>query len=166
MEISATIASPRELAQSVCTILQSNGYQALLAGGCVRDVLLKRVPAEDTAGSVREALSSGDKSCAAIAGRRAAEHYKGVILAESIQDNAENFTRFALLVPVQSDAVLDAANSAPASSTAVSGLMAELQARRGDGPSANAKTLKLSLALKLAHKPGALLAALPPLLLK
>ena len=31
----------------------------------------KRVPAEDTAGSVREALSRGDKSCAAIAGRRA-----------------------------------------------------------------------------------------------
>src|SRR5271169_883966 len=29
----------------------------------------KRVPAEDTAGSVRQALSSGDKSCAAIAGR-------------------------------------------------------------------------------------------------
>ena len=28
----------------------------------------KRVPAEDTAGSVREALSRGDKSCAAIAG--------------------------------------------------------------------------------------------------
>jgi len=43
----------------------------------------KRVPAEDTAGSVREALSRGDKSCAAIAGRRAAEHYHGVILAES-----------------------------------------------------------------------------------
>src|SRR5881227_243270 len=59
----------------------------------------KRVPAEDTAGSVREALSRGDKSSAAIAGRRAAEHYHGVILAESIQDNAENFTRFVLLLP-------------------------------------------------------------------
>src|SRR5712664_3826934 len=59
----------------------------------------KRVPAEDTAGSVREALSRRDKSCAAIAGRRAAEHYRGVILAESIQDNSENFTRFVLLLP-------------------------------------------------------------------
>ncbi len=123
---------------------------------------LKRVPAEDTAGSVRDVLASGDRSAAGIAGRQAATRYGGVILSESIQDNAENFTRFALLVPVQSDAVLDAANSAPASSTAVSGLMAELQARRGDVPSANAKTLKLSLALKLAHKPGALLAALEP----
>src|SRR5207237_10548385 len=40
----------------------------------------KRVPAEDTAGSVREMISSGDKSRAAIAGRRAAEHYTGVIV--------------------------------------------------------------------------------------
>jgi len=38
---------------------------------------LKRIPAEDTAGSVREVLARGDKSSAAIAGRRAAEHYKG-----------------------------------------------------------------------------------------
>src|SRR6266702_5655326 len=51
---------------------------------------LKRVPAEDTAGSVREALSRGDKSCAAIAGRRAAEHYRGVILAASIQRSEEH----------------------------------------------------------------------------
>ena len=44
METSTTIASPRELAQSVCATLRSHGYQALLAGGCVRDVLLKRAP--------------------------------------------------------------------------------------------------------------------------
>src|SRR5580700_1201082 len=62
---------------------------------------VKRVPAEDTAGSVREALASGDKSSAAIAGRRAAEHYAGVILASDIQDNPENFTRFFLLIPAQ-----------------------------------------------------------------
>src|SRR5437667_10964703 len=59
----------------------------------------KRVPAEDTAGSVREALSRGDKSCAANVGRRAAEHYHGVILAERIQDNAETFKPFVLLLP-------------------------------------------------------------------
>jgi prephenate dehydratase len=93
----------------------------------------KRVPAEDTAGSVREALSRGDKSCAAIAGRRAAEHYKGVILAESIQDNAENFTRFVLLVP-------------------------EKEAHAWLSPAAR----KVSLAMRLAHRPGALLASLEP----
>ena len=93
----------------------------------------KRVPAEDTAGSVREALSSGDKSRAAIAGRRAAEHYHGVILAERIQDNAENFTRFVLLVP-------------------------ETEAAARLSPEAR----KVSLAMRLAHRPGALLASLEP----
>ena len=93
---------------------------------------LKRVPAEDTAGSVREALARGDKSSAAIAGRRAAEHYAGVILASDIQDNPENFTRFVLLRP--------AAEAAP--------------------PSPNAR--KVSIAMRLAHRPGALLAALEP----
>src|SRR5713226_10000502 len=93
----------------------------------------KRVPAEDTAGSVREMLSRGDKSCAAIAGRRAAEHYHGVILAEEIQDNAENFTRFVLLVPEEE---------------AAAWLSAEAR--------------KTSLAMRLAHRPGALLASLAP----
>ena len=46
METSTTIACARELAQSVCATLRSNGYQALLAGGCVRDVLLKRAPVD------------------------------------------------------------------------------------------------------------------------
>jgi prephenate dehydratase len=94
---------------------------------------LKRVPAEDTAGSVREALARGDKSSAAIAGRRAAEHYQGVILAEDIQDNAENFTRFALLVP-------------------------EKEAAAWLSPEAR----KMSLAMRLAHRPGALLSSLEP----
>jgi len=93
----------------------------------------KRVPAEDTAGSVREALSRGDKSSAAIAGRRAAEYYHGVILAESIQDNAENFTRFVLLLP-------------------------EKESATWISPQAQ----KVSLAMRLAHRPGALLASLEP----
>ena len=94
---------------------------------------LKRVPAEDTAGSVRQALANGDRTAAGIAGRRAAEHYGGVILKESIQDNSENFTRFVLLVPS-----VQASSFSPA------------EAR------------KVSIALRLAHKPGALLAALEP----
>src|SRR5262252_1096588 len=54
---------------------------------------IKRVPAEDTAGSVRDAVARGDKTAAGIAGRRAALRYGGVILAEAIEDNKENFTR-------------------------------------------------------------------------
>lgn len=120
---------------------------------------LKRVPAEDTAGSVREALARGDQTCAAIAGRRAAEHYGGVILAADIQDNAENFTRFVLLAPTQGEA--DERDSARAASPGVTDLMAELHMipteRLGPSP-----ILKMCLALRLAHRPGALLAALEP----
>ncbi len=94
---------------------------------------LKRVPTEDTAGSVREVLSRGDKSFAGIAARRAASIYGGVILAENIHDNPENFTRFVLLVP-------------------------SAQARQFASPEAN----KMSIALRLADRPGTLLAALEP----
>ena len=58
---------------------------------------LKRIAAEDTAGSVRDVLQAGDRTRAAIAGRRAAEIYGGVILRENLQDNSENYTRFILL---------------------------------------------------------------------
>jgi prephenate dehydratase len=100
---------------------------------------LKRVPAEDTAGSVRDVLASGDKSAAGIAGRPAAIRYGGVILAESIQDNAENFTRFFLLVPKDS----------PGQNPLLS-------------PPMDSKIVKVSVAMRLAHQPGALLAALQP----
>ncbi|HSC44242.1 MAG TPA: CCA tRNA nucleotidyltransferase [Candidatus Acidoferrum sp.] len=38
--------TPRELANAICETLQRAGYQALLAGGCVRDLLLQREPAD------------------------------------------------------------------------------------------------------------------------
>jgi poly(A) polymerase len=36
----------REMANSICDTLQRNGYQALLVGGCARDLLLGREPAD------------------------------------------------------------------------------------------------------------------------
>ena len=38
--------TPRELANSICDALRQNGYQALLVGGCVRDLLLGREAAD------------------------------------------------------------------------------------------------------------------------
>jgi prephenate dehydratase len=97
---------------------------------------VKRVPAEDTAGSVREMMDRGDKTCAAIAGRRAAGQYGAVILREGIQDDPENFTRFVLLLPPE-------------------------QAQRFRFR-ARQEVKKMSLAMRLAHRPGALLASLEP----
>jgi prephenate dehydratase len=90
---------------------------------------IRRVAADDTAGSVAAVLRRGDATCAAVAGRRAAEIYGGQILREGLEDHRENYTRFVLLSPEPSD-----------------------------GEEAD----KLSLVLKLAHRPGALHHALEP----
>jgi poly(A) polymerase len=37
---------PRELANSICNTLENAGFQAFLVGGCVRDILLERDPAD------------------------------------------------------------------------------------------------------------------------
>ncbi len=58
---------------------------------------LKRVAGNDTAGSVRRAVESGDPTRAGIGSRRSAELYGGKIVREHIEDRAENFTRFVLL---------------------------------------------------------------------
>jgi prephenate dehydratase len=58
---------------------------------------LKPVAADDTAGSVAEVIRLNDPKRAAIAGQRAAELYGACILRKSIQDQADNYTRFILL---------------------------------------------------------------------
>jgi len=58
---------------------------------------LKSVVADDTAGSVAEVIRLGDPKLAAIAGQRAADLYGGSIICKSIQDHADNYTRFLLL---------------------------------------------------------------------
>jgi poly(A) polymerase len=40
------VMTPRELANSICETLLRAGHQALLVGGCVRDILLEREPAD------------------------------------------------------------------------------------------------------------------------
>jgi prephenate dehydratase len=122
----AKMADVRSVASHPMALAQCEQFFQKHAG-------VKRVPAEDTAGSVREMMGLGDKSCAAIAGLRAAKHYEAVVLEENIQDNAENFTRFVLLLPPE-------------------------KARRYRSPDAR----KMSLAMRLAHQPGALLASLRP----
>jgi prephenate dehydratase len=93
---------------------------------------LKRIVAEDTAGSVREVMRAADATRAAIASKRAAELYCAVILQEHLEDDRENYTRFFLLAP----------STVPPQEFPVAD--------------------KISLVFQLAHKPGALHHALEP----
>lgn len=82
---------------------------------------LRRIATEDTAGSVRSVTAAGDHGRAAIASRRAARTYDGVILQEHLEDNRENYTRFLLLAP---------ANGSPADANKLS-LVFELDHKPG-----------------------------------
>ncbi len=90
---------------------------------------LNRVATDDTAGSVRRVVEGGDRTKAAIAGKRAANIYGGTLLREHLEDHSENYTRFALLAP---------------------------------NPDASDRGNKISLMVRLAHRPGALHEALRP----
>ena len=67
---------------------------------------IKRVVADDTAGSVAQVIRRGDPTRAAIAGRRAAELYGGVILLEHLEDNPENYTCFVLVATKYGEGVI------------------------------------------------------------
>jgi prephenate dehydratase len=63
----------------------------------IRKLRIKPIVAGDTAGSARDIAQRGDRTCAAIASRLAAQIYGLDILAEDIEDEAHNTTRFVVL---------------------------------------------------------------------
>jgi prephenate dehydratase len=63
----------------------------------IRRLGLKRIVAADTAGSAREVAERNDRTRSAIASRLAAEIYGLDILAEDVEDEASNTTRFIVL---------------------------------------------------------------------
>ncbi len=63
----------------------------------IRQLGVRPIVAGDTAGSARDVSQRGDRSVAAIASRLAAEIYGLDILAEDIEDEAHNTTRFVVL---------------------------------------------------------------------
>ena len=91
-------------------------------------------PAYDTAGSVKMIVERGNRDEAAIAGPRAAKVYGAQVIAEGIEDNAKNFTRFLLLArPDRADSIKRPSASEPR---------------------------KTSIVFRLANRPGMLVRAL------
>jgi prephenate dehydratase len=63
----------------------------------IRKLGVKPIVAADTAGSARDIAERGDRTVAAIASRLAAEIYGLDILAEDVEDESHNTTRFVVL---------------------------------------------------------------------
>jgi prephenate dehydratase len=63
----------------------------------IRKLGLKAVVAGDTAGSAKEVAEAGDPTRASLAPRLAAEIYGLKVLAEDVEDEAHNTTRFIIL---------------------------------------------------------------------
>jgi prephenate dehydratase len=84
------------------------------------------IAAFNTAGAVQEVLARAEGDAAAIASRRAAARYGGVVLRDGVEDHAQNFTRFLVIAPRSARADVD-----------------------GD-------TRKTSLVITLEHRPGTL----------
>ncbi len=63
----------------------------------IRKLGLKTVAGADTAGSARQIAELGDQSLAALAPKMAAEAYDLDILAENVEDETHNMTRFIIL---------------------------------------------------------------------
>ena len=58
---------------------------------------IEPVPFYDTAGSVKHVMENRLRDTAGIAGRQAAQAYKGKILVTGVEDDKQNFTRFFLV---------------------------------------------------------------------
>jgi prephenate dehydratase len=95
---------------------------------------IEAMPVHDTAGGLRMVMDRRRTDEAAIASAAAAEIYGGRVLLESIEDNAQNFTRFFLMTPADRAA----------------GLVIRETARRW----------KTSIIFRVSNKPGALFRAL------
>lgn len=102
-----------------------------------RNPQIEPVPVYDTAGAVEQVVRGSMIDSAAIASRRSAGVYGGVVLEEAIQDHQENYTRFLLLSKHGRD---ESENLRP--------------------PGSGYKTMIL---LRTANRPGTLFEALGPL---
>ena len=91
------------------------------------------IAAFNTAGAVEQVIASGARDAAAIASKRAATLYGGVVLLENVEDHPQNFTRFISLARADLEGSLVSPEPGPR---------------------------KTSMVLTLDHRPGALASVL------
>ena len=113
---------------------------------------IAKAVAEDTGGSVRQIMERLDPTVAAIAGEFAATEYGAQILVSGVEDDPNNFTRFALLEAIPAWAENNAANNATSKAEGDAAIAAAAD------PEADATTLVLTI----ANQPGALYHSLAP----
>lgn len=91
------LMAPRGAKLSDIKSVESHVHALGQCRNIIRKLKIKPIVAGDTAGSARIVSERGDKSCAAIASRLASEIYGLDILAEDIEDETHNTTRFVIL---------------------------------------------------------------------
>jgi prephenate dehydratase len=91
------LMAPKGATLGTVKTVQSHIHALGQCRNMIRKLGLKTVIGADTAGAARLVAEAGDKSRAAIASRLAAKIYGLEILAEDVEDEAHNTTRFIVL---------------------------------------------------------------------
>jgi prephenate dehydratase len=89
--------APRGAALADIKTVESHVHALGQCRNTIRKLGIRPIVSGDTAGAARLIAQRGDKHCAAIASRLAAEIYGLDILAEDVEDETHNTTRFVLL---------------------------------------------------------------------
>jgi prephenate dehydratase len=97
LPISHQLMAPRGATLADIKTVESHVHALGQCRNIIRKMGIKPIVAADTAGSARIVAERGDKSCASLASRLAAEIYGLDILAEDVEDEAHNTTRFVVL---------------------------------------------------------------------
>jgi prephenate dehydratase len=93
------LVAPKGATLATVKTVQSHIHALGQCRNMIRKLGLTAVTGADTAGSARQIAEANDKTRAAISSRLAAEIYGLDILAEDIEDEAHNTTRFIVLSP-------------------------------------------------------------------
>ena len=97
MPIRFQLAAPKGASLATIRTVESHVHALGQCRRIIRRLGVRGIVAADTAGSARIVAERNDTSCGAIASRLAAEIYGLDILAEDVEDESHNTTRFVVL---------------------------------------------------------------------